>query len=81
MKVKKYKFPFNSERYLKLKKKKGQDLEKSENQELSNYYSQIFNYLCWQDKDNFLILIENFLNSELECVDFDIQFYQLHLFK
>lgn len=78
-----YKFPFNFERYCELRKKdlisikNGQDLEKLEYQELSDYYRQLVDYLCWEDKNNFLRLIENFLNSELDCLDFDSQFFNL----
>lgn len=83
MYIEPYKFSFNFERYCELKKKKliliknDQDLEKLEYQEVSDYYRQLVDYLCWEDKNKFLRLIENFLNSELDCLDFDSQFFNL----
>ena len=83
MYIESYKFSFNFERYCELQKKSliltktGQQLEKLEYAELSDYSRQLVDYLCWQDKNKFLKLIENFLNSELDCLDFDIQFFNL----
>ena len=83
MHVEPYKFSFNFQRYFELRKKRrtlilnDQNLEKLEYDELSDYSRQLVDYLCWKDKNNFLRLIENFLNSELDCLDFDSQFFDL----
>ena len=78
-----YKFSFNFQRYCELRNKRltsilnDQNLEKLEYDELADYSRQLVDYLCWKDKNKFLKLIENFLNSELDCLNFDNQFFYL----
>lgn len=78
-----YKYSFDPEKYLELEakvrflKRLGQHLQNADLIELTDYTRQIFNYLMYKRRYDFLILIENFLKNEIDADDFDIQFSEL----
>ena len=78
-----YMYQFNLTRYFELQNKSSslltseETLSESEALELAEYVDQLFVYFCWQEKENFLSLIESFLNFELDIDDFYIRSYHL----
>nr|YP_010472009.1 hypothetical protein N4L39_pgp045 [Haslea avium]UVG41474.1 hypothetical protein [Haslea avium] len=76
--LKRINYVFNPDRFFELnQKRKNQELSNSEREELSNYNEQYFYYLCLNQKSIFLDLIEKFVNDEIDCDDFSIEFDDL----
>lgn len=78
-----YNYSFDPEKYLKLRKKQkqligtGQSLKEADLLKLIDYSKQIFDYLLYQRRYNFLTLIKNFLQNEIDIDDFYLQYSQL----
>lgn len=79
----KNKFNFNPKRFFELNEKKflflpaHKELPRSEKLELSYYSNQYFEYLWWQERESFLILVDKFINSEIDSDDFSYEFERL----
>ena len=69
---------FSSQRYLELcNKRLNQTLSKSETFELTDYEVQLTDYCLWQKKSQLIVIIEAFLNYQMDGYEFNYQFFQI----
>ena len=69
---------FSSQRYLELcNKRLNQTLSKSETFELVDYEIQLTDYCLWQKKSQLIVIIEAFLNYQIDGYEFNYQFFQI----
>jgi len=79
-------YKYNKVRHLELLrrfldfKKQGKDLDtenRDECLELSRYQSKIQNYIFWKSREQFALLMENFVNDSIEMEEFENAFSRL----
>ena len=74
---------FNPERYLELYnknwefQKKGKTLSVTETAEFTSYLVQLESYILWKKESKLKLLIEAFINYEIDADKFDLKFHRL----
>ena len=74
---------YNKVRHLELlrrfldSKKQGKDLDREKDSELLHYQSKLQDSIFWKSRDQFALLMENFINDSIDMEEFEIAFSRL----